>query len=144
MESTFMIEGRSVAGPTIGTAFIIGRPIPNTDRARYVMVTAAHVLEEMQGDLAVLHLRRKTDETTNSWAEAPTQIQIRSNNQPLWKRHPEADVAAMYIGVPDGEGFRLVNTKVLIDDSKLTEYEIGPGDELRCLGFPLVSRYRRR
>jgi hypothetical protein len=55
MESTFMIEGHSSTGPSIGTAFILGRPIPNSDRARYVMVTAAHVLEEMQRDVAVIH-----------------------------------------------------------------------------------------
>jgi hypothetical protein len=137
MESTFMIEGRSIAGPTIGTAFVIGRQIPNTDRARYVMVTAAHVLEEMQGDVAVIHLRRKVDEATNTWVDVPTTIAIRANNQPLWKRHLEADVAAMYIGVPDEEAIILVGTQILADDKMLTEYEIKPGDELRCLGFPL-------
>jgi hypothetical protein len=30
------------------------------------MVTAAHVLEEIQGDFAILYLRREVDEKTNS------------------------------------------------------------------------------
>src|SRR5947209_3835935 len=69
MESTFLIEGHTTQGATIGTVFVIGLPIPNTTPAvaRYVMVTAAHVLEEMQVDTAVLHLRRKMDEKTITW-----------------------------------------------------------------------------
>jgi hypothetical protein len=137
MESTFMIEGRSGQGTSIGTVFTIGRMIPNTDRARYVMVTAAHVLEEMQGDIAILHLRRKVDTKANEWVEAPVPIPIRTNNQPLWKRHPEADVAVMYINVPDEDAITVLPTTNLADDQMLTEYDVKPGDELRCLGYPL-------
>jgi len=57
MESTFMIQGQASQGSTIGTVFILGRPVPNTDppKGKYVMVTAAHVLEEMLGDNAIIH-----------------------------------------------------------------------------------------
>jgi len=137
MESTFLIEGHSASGSTFGTCFIIRRPIPNTNRGQYVMVTAAHVLEEMQGDVAVLHLRRKVDEHTNSWVDVPTPTPIRANNQPLWKRHPEADVAVMYINVPPEDAMDLLGMQLLADDKMLIEYEIKPGDELRCLGYPL-------
>src|SRR5712692_4223465 len=59
MESTFKIEGRNNLGqPIIGTGFVMGRPYPqNPLRARYVLITAAHVLEEMQGQTAILYLR---------------------------------------------------------------------------------------
>jgi hypothetical protein len=137
MESTFMIEGRSISGPMIGTVFLLGRLIPNTDRAKYVMVTAAHVLEDTQGDIAVLHLRRKVDDQTNTWVDVPTPIPIRANNQPLWKRHPEADVAVMYISVPPEEAVGLLTMDLLATDKNLTEWEVKPGDELRCLGYPL-------
>ena len=104
MESTFMIQGQSAQGPTLGTAFIIARPIPNTkpQRGNFVLVTAAHVLEEMQGDDAVLNLRRRVDEGTNSWVGVPYPLKIRTNGKPNWVRNPEADVAVMYInGPPD-------------------------------------------
>jgi hypothetical protein len=94
MESTFMIQSQNLQSPVLGTVFIIARPIPNStpEAGRLVMVTAAHVLEQMQGDMAILHLRRKVDEKTNSWVQVPFPLQIRANGQPLWKKHPEADV----------------------------------------------------
>jgi S1-C subfamily serine protease len=138
MESTFMIEGHVAQGTTIGTVFIVGRPLPGVPpRGRYVLITAAHVLEEMQGDTAVLHLRRKTDDKTNTWIDAPIVVPIRTNNQPLWMRHPEADVAVMYIAVPSEDVIPLLPTTLLADDTMLTDYEVKPGDELRCLGYPL-------
>src|SRR5216684_6099497 len=65
MESTFKIEGRTASGQqTIGTAFVMGRPYdkPPADqptKAAYVLITAAHVLDEIRADTAVLHYRRK-------------------------------------------------------------------------------------
>jgi hypothetical protein len=81
MESTFMIEGRGPQGTTLGTVFVIGRLIPNVtpEAARLVMVTAAHVLEEIPGEIATLHLRKKVDQKTNSWIPFPLPIQIRVN-----------------------------------------------------------------
>ena len=53
MRSTFMLTG---PGST-GTAFIVGKPTKEVkDRAYFVLVTAAHVLNEMKGDNAVLVL----------------------------------------------------------------------------------------
>ncbi|MGB2668310.1 MAG: hypothetical protein WAK48_30265, partial [Candidatus Acidiferrum sp.] len=140
MKCTFMIEGRVAGGqPTLGPAFILGRPIPSTTRGKYVLVTAAHVLEEMAGDSAIVHLRKQVDKENNSWIDVPTPIAIRANNQPLWMRHPEADVAVMYINVPDDEAItlQLLPTTMLADDKMLMDYDIKPGDEVRCLGYPL-------
>ena len=137
MESTFLIQGQSSQGPTIGTVFVIARPIPNSQLGRPVLVTAAHVLEQMQGETAVLYLRRKVDEKTNSWEKVPYQLQIRANGQPLWKKHPEADVAVMYISIPQDVSFVPASTLMLADDKMLMEYDVRPGDELRCLGYPL-------
>jgi hypothetical protein len=139
MESTFLIEGRAAQGTILGTVFIVARPIPNSDPpvGRLVLVTAAHVLEQIQGDAAVLHLRRRVDEKTNSWVRVPYPFQIRANSQPLWIRHPDADVAVMYISVPPEISIKPVSFHMLADDKMLTDYEVKPGDELRCLGFPL-------
>jgi hypothetical protein len=139
MESTFMIQGQTAQGPTLGTAFVIGLLVPNTNPpyARYVLVTAAHVLEEMQGDTAVLQLRRRVDEKTNSWVKLPHPIKIRVNGQPLWKKHAEADVAVLYVDIPTEASIQLLPSNVFADDKMLVDYDIKPGDELRCLGFPL-------
>ena len=139
MESTFMIQGQSTQGPVLGTVFILARLMPNTTppQGRYVLVTAAHVLEQMQGETALLNLRRKVDEKTNSWTRVPFPLQIRANGQPLWKRHPMADVAVMYVSFPSAATIKPVTPLMLADDKMLTEYGVKPGDELRCLGYPL-------
>jgi hypothetical protein len=137
MECTFELEGRNVQGQdTIGTGFVMGRPVPSTPgRARYVLITAAHVLNEIAGDSAILHLRRKLGE--NTWVHAPIPMPIRANGQPLWIRHPDADVAVMYISLPTEVSLPLLSTDLLGDDAMLSRFEIHPGDELECLGYPL-------
>ncbi len=140
MESTFRIEGRNAQGqPTMGTAFVMGRPYPNqlpnqSQKARYVLITAAHVLEEMQGESTTLHLRRKTDAT--NWGRVPFPIQIRSNGKALWTKHPDADVAVMYVRIPNMVSIPILSTDLLADDKVLSEFQIHPGDNLECLGYP--------
>lgn len=140
MESTFKIEGQAAQGSTsLGTVFVIGLPIPNSTppRARLVMITAAHVLDEMQGDFATLHLRRKVENSQNVWVQVPFQLRIRANGSPLWKRNPQADVAVMYLQIPIETPIAPISTLMFVDDAKLAEFGINPGDEVRCLGYPL-------
>ena len=145
MESTFMIEGPAPGGGnSMGTVFIIARPRPNTSpmQAFAVLVTAAHVLEGIQGDFATLHLRQRVDAKTNQWVQTPFQLPIRSNNQPLWVRNPDADVAAMNVALPHISMTQIkpITPLMFVDDEKLLEYKINPGDEVRCLGYPLGAQ----
>ena len=137
MESTFKLEGRNAQGqPTLSTAFVMGRPYPDQPtKAAFVLITAAHVLEDMQGNAAVLHLRRKME--TGNWVRLPIQIPIRANGRPRWTKHPDADIAVMYVSIPTVVSIPLLSTNLLADDKALSNFEIHPGDELECLGFPL-------
>jgi len=69
MQATVKIEGKG----SMGTAFILLRPVPTeegppgTVSGRAVLITAAHVLEEMQGDQAIIHLRMRQPQSTESW-----------------------------------------------------------------------------
>lgn len=131
MQSTFRIAGAN----SLGTAFIVGRPIPGVEnRARYVLVTAAHVLDGITGDDAVLFLRRKD---SSGWHEFPYQISIRTNGHPNWTKNPSADVAVMYLALPNESVVNLIPTTLFADDKMLTQYEVHPGDELNVLGYPL-------
>jgi hypothetical protein len=63
MQSTFRIHGPAVdgTGTSVGTVFIVGRPIKDQpNRGAYVLVTAAHVLESIKGEMGTLLLRQKT------------------------------------------------------------------------------------
>lgn len=137
MKCTFEIKGQNPQGKRLlGTAFIMGRPIPGIPkRGRYVLITAAHVLEGMPTDTPTLVLRRNLGK--NRWVPDPIPITIRTMGHPLWTQPPDADVAVMYVTLPTNVKLPLISTKFLAGDSMLSRFEIHPGDELECLGYPL-------
>lgn len=130
MNSTFRIEG---SGKT-GTIFILGKPSKkDSTKAFYVLVTANHVLNDIKTDTATLFLRK---ELNKKFLRLPYTIKIREKGKPLWIKHPEVDVAAMYVPLPKELSFSLLPTLFLATDSLISEFEIHPGDELLCLGYP--------
>ena len=131
MESTCKILGQG----SLGTGFVIGKPDKdNPQNAFYTLVTADHVLRAVQGESVVLIFRQKQKNET--WKRLEILVQIRNKNKELWKKHPRMDVAAMFIRLPKNVITTLLTTKDLMDDSKLNKYEIHPGLELLCLGYP--------
>lgn len=138
MESTFEIQSVPMAGapPFSGTVFIIGRPlVKHPEWSRYVLVTAAHVLDGMTGDVALINLRKQIPQG-DGWQKLPTLLQIRDKGRPLWIKHPNADVAVMYVNLPEGVVIPLMTTALLADDEMLRKFQIHPGDTLMCLGYP--------
>jgi len=134
-QTTFKIEG---PGPTpgsvsLGTVFFMAKPVPDSKRFRFVMITARHVLEGIQGDTAMLNLRRRTD---TGWRRVRYPIKIRDAGQPLWTELEDVDVAVMYVNVPDGIQIPIISTSLLADDEMLSQFEVNPGEELSCLGYP--------
>jgi hypothetical protein len=131
MRSTFKLAGNG----STGTAFVLGKPAPSDPKkAYYVMVTAAHVLKQMNGDQAVMFLRKKEGET---YKKTPYVLRIREGNTALWTTHPSADVAVMYVSLPQEADIAIVSTNLLATDETLQKFEIHPGDRLSCLGYPL-------
>lgn len=130
MKCTFRIEG---SGKT-GTVFILGKPSRNdSTKAFYVLVTANHVLNDIKTDNATLFLRK---EVNKKFVKIPYTIKVRENGQPLWIKHPEVDIAAMYVSLPNELNITLLPTSFLATDSIIEEFSIHPGDELLCLGYP--------
>jgi len=130
MNCTFKVEGDK----RLGTAFIIGRPMrSDPKRAYYVLLTANHVLDTIKSDVATLHLRVKTEK---SYRRLPTPLKIRHAGRPLWVKHPEVDVAAMYVSLPDEVQFDLLPHAFLATDTIFKQFEIHPGDQLFSLGYP--------
>lgn len=131
MRSTFKLSGKYKSG----TCFILGKPMKEeTGKAYYVLITAAHVLESIEENMAILNLRTRKN---NRYEKLPIVILIRKNGTPLWVKHPSADIAAMYVTLPKEADIHLISTNFIASDKKLKKFEIHPGDELFCLGFPL-------
>ncbi len=139
MHSTFLIVGPTQVPNqfSFGTVFLMGIPYKDDSKvAHIVVVTAAHVFEGISGDTATLQLRRRNDDGT--YTTFPYQFPIRKSGQPLYVRHPTADVAAMYGDIPDEVPMTGLSPDFLVTDKSLDELEIHPGDEAHILGFPAM------
>jgi hypothetical protein len=141
MHSTFRISGPSkeTTDPgTSGTAFILGIPSKaNPQLAHMVMITAAHVLNGIDGSTAIMRVRRREADGTYEAYDIP--VPIRKNQRPLYVQHPVADVAAMYVRLPLDVPITLISIAALSDDDLLKTLNIHPGDEVFSLGFPLSA-----
>lgn len=140
MEATLKLEGRDDRGQSVfGTGFLLGRPFQKEPtKSRYVLITAAHVFDEMKGDVVVVHSRRRV--VNDNWVRVPFPIAVRANGRELFTRLPDADVAVMYVNLPSAVQPLLLPTTLLADDEDLRKFEIHPGDELLCLGYPLAQQ----
>ncbi len=138
MEGTFKVFGPSTANPkerVVGTAFLMGRPVPGqAGRYYYVLVTAAHVLADIQGNDATLVMRVKAG--LDSYRRIEHRLQIRDGWRPLWTQHPTADVAAMYASLPDNVASQPIPEEYLATDSDFENYGFHPGDEVFTIGYP--------
>ena len=133
-QSTFKLEGPAEPrGVTLGTVFLMSRPIPDSAKFRTVLITARHVLEGIRGDTAVLNLRRRT---ASGWERVRYLTKIRDAGQPLWVSPNDVDVAVMYITLPQSIQIPIISTSLLADDEMLSQFEVNPGEELSCLGYP--------
>jgi len=145
MQATVKIEGQAQGQGqvSLGTAFILMRPLlkqevpPGTVSGKAVLITAAHVLEEMQGDQATVHLRMRQPGSPENWIRKRYLLPIRQNGQPLWKKNPGVDVAVMYIRLNTPLFDKAATVDLLATDEMLRKYDITPGVELKCLGYPL-------
>ncbi len=138
MESTFRIHGPKMGdGEAIsfGTAFLMGKPTPDKSKYYYVLITAAHVLENIGGENATLTLREKHSD--GSYSQKLWNVRLRDKDKPLYVKHKDADVVALYVDMPDDLNVQILPINLLADDELLKKFEIHPGDELLCLGFPL-------
>jgi hypothetical protein len=133
MESTFKLQGTTREDSLLfGSAFIFNLDCGEEGR-QAILVTSAHLLDTLDTDQALLGLRdRRWDGT---WEERPWWIKIRDRGKPLWRRHHEADVAAMCIDLPGYAEIPLSSPELLADAETFRRYQIHPGDELLCLGY---------
>lgn len=145
MQATVKIEGQTkVQGQiSLGTGFILLRPLPKqegppgTVSGKAVLITAAHVLEEIPGDQAIIHLRMRQPDSTENWVRKRYLLPIRWNGQTVWKKNPDVDVAVMYIQLNMPLFDKAATVDLLATDEMLRNYDITPGVELKCLGYPL-------
>jgi len=137
MESTFKIEGATSDGRgMLGTCFILSK-IAGTNWGWNILVTANHVLSGIATDEATLHLRQTNE--AGVFTNFSFSLKIRDKGKPLWVRHPEADVAAIFLSLPKQfvGSHHWITSEMLAGDELFKRMDVRPGDELMCLGYPL-------
>jgi trypsin-like peptidase len=114
----------------------MGKPIPGTQRAWYVLVTAAHVFDDISGDTATIVLRKKQADST--YKLTPYQFPIRAQGKNLYEKHPDVDVAALVLDhLPTENDIPLLGYDAFAEEDTFEKLHIHPGNNLTALGYPL-------
>ncbi len=131
LAATFRVTDKK----TSGTAFLVWpEGAKETAGKRPILVTAAHALERFAEPTCTLVLRVRNDDATYSRREAD--IAIRNGDTPLWVRHPEADIAALPIDLPEGTAARPLRFEQLADASWAAERKVRAGSDVVIPGYP--------
>jgi hypothetical protein len=118
-----------------GTGFFLCRPDPHApERHQFVLVTAAHVFENIPGDRATLYFR--TRESEGVYKKVAMELAIRADGKPRWTKHPSEDVAVLVVVPPKEADLPELAVDLLATDESLKTYGVHPGDTLACLGYP--------
>ena len=124
---------RITNGRSSGTGFLVAIP-GRDDHSSVVLVTAAHVFEEMGGAECQLILR--TQSADGSYARRDTPITIREHGAPNWKRHPEMDVAALEIRLPGDLAVTPLDFEQLADAAWVAEKKLRVGQRVCIASYP--------
>jgi hypothetical protein len=132
------------------TCFLLGRPQPGAEKkSETILITAAHVFEQMTGEQATLVLRKPNKDGT--YARHELNLKVRAKDRPLWTKHAKVDVAALRIQLPAGVAAAPLPLAALVDETAIKAGRFGPGDDVRiacypvrfeisAAGFPVVRR----
>ncbi len=140
MHATFRISGQEKGHAdriATGTVFVMGVPLAKGGRAaKWVLITAAHVLDDIGPDQATLIVRRR--DAHGAYTSYPYDLPIRDGGKPRYVEHRTADVAAMYVALPTDVPVTALMPDFLVDDKMTEDMDLHPGDEVFLLGFPLA------
>jgi hypothetical protein len=134
MHSTFKLTN----GKANGTVFLLSRPKAD-GQPQTILITAAHVVEQMEGEEVDLVTRKHGPDDLVE--KMPVKIRLRQEGKPLWAKHPALDVAALAISLPKEVEPSLLSVDLLATDEMLKQYEVHPGDLLRCVGYPHSGQF---
>jgi hypothetical protein len=116
-----------------GTCFIVQASDADEKPPRLALVTAAHVLEQM-GDEAEWIAR--TELPDGQIGRQPVKLKLREGDKPLWKRHPELDVAALKIDLPQRAAVKPLLLEQVADEQRVKDRQVHVGQEAWIPCYP--------
>lgn len=134
ISATVEIDQPQDNGPRIvGTGFLVQAPKAD-GTPRTVLITAAHVLDNMPGQNARIGYRFQGE--GGAWRFSAQPLAIRQGALQLWVKNPTRDVAAIEIKAPPEFAKAAIPLSWLADASDFDTAKVGPGDEMMVLGYP--------
>lgn len=131
LSATFRIVDKDRSG----TCFLVsGRAVDATDPLQVVLVTAAHVLEQMPSGQCDLILRQQTED--EQYRRHVVKIRIREGDKPKWTRLPDIDVATLLITLPEGVSVTPILLDQIADEAKLKDKIVRVGQETWTCCYP--------
>lgn len=113
------------------TCFFVRREAP--DMGLY-LITAAHALERMKGNTAIVVLRQQTGD--GSFKRHDYTISIRQDDKPLWVRHEKQDIAVLRLAdVPPVE-VPALSASMIASEAQLKAAEVHICSPLFILTYP--------
>lgn len=118
-----------------GSCFLLTDHRADPANQRHVILaTAAHVLEQMIEAEAEVVLR--TGNLQQGFHRKQVGIKIRDGEKPLWKRHPEMDVAVLPIEIPEDLFVKPIAVEQLASEAQLSDRTVHVGQETWISCFP--------
>lgn len=130
MAATFRIAG----GNASGTALAVSVPRKESEKPLVVLVTAAHVLDQMKDNEAKLILRSSAADKSIARKETP--VSLRDGDKPRWKRHAELDLAAMPIELPENSAIKPLPLEQIADAAAIEAGKVRVSHEVWIPCFP--------
>ena len=131
MSATFRVADKSHSG----TGFLVAAKKDDSQPAnRVALVTAGHVFEQMPASRTDLMLR--SEHAEKGYVRAAIAIPIRNGDKPRWARHPELDIAALWVDLPENIAAKPLAYEQLADEKCLLERRVKVGQEAWIPCFP--------
>lgn len=106
----------------------------NGENAPIFLVTSAHSFERMEGDSALLVLRKPKDDET--FTRLDHKVMTRKDGKPLWVKHAKHDVAVLKLAGELPVKVTPLTLDHLADAKKLAAAEVGICSKLFVFAYP--------
>jgi hypothetical protein len=125
-----------VENPKSTATALIVRKSPAEPRV-WALLTARHVFDQATGDFMVAKCREPGPDGLLRRRDLP--LRIRQDGQPLWKPHPQVDLAALPLNLPEDFTPESIDQTSIAGEADLETLDLAPGDALLSTGYPLAN-----
>ncbi|MBS0263622.1 MAG: trypsin-like peptidase domain-containing protein [Planctomycetes bacterium] len=134
-ESALRATVRVFDAGSSGTGFLVATGDPNDVGKRCLLVTAAHVFENMKSDKGTLVFRLTDRE--HGIGRKQVLVPTRKGNEVLWTKHPRFDIAVLAVEIPEGVDVKPFEERQIADGKFAEEGRFSVGQDAFIPCFPV-------